>query len=126
MTFVEKKVRLFSVHFQADFRLFNDLFRVGNARRNGVQQLEMAVGVFGDDVCKRGFPRPRRSVKNAAAQFIRAYRPAKQRPFADQVLLPDKLRQIARAHTLGKRRGFLNIDFACVIKQIHRPPQSVC
>ena len=76
MTFVQQKIGLFSVHHQTVFGFFDDAFCVGNAARHSVQNLKMAVRIFCDYVCERGFSRAGRTVEDATSQSVRGNRPS--------------------------------------------------
>ena len=58
------------------FGFFDDAFCVGNAARHSVQNLKMAVRIFCDYVCERGFSRAGRTVEDATSQSVRGNRPS--------------------------------------------------
>ena len=73
----------------------------------------------GDHMRQRGFAAARRTVKNAGRQPVRLHGAAQQPPRPQQMFLPIKLIQRARAHALGQRRVFFDVFLIQLIQQRH-------
>ena len=73
----------------------------------------------GDHMRQRGFAAAGRAIKNAGRQPVRLHGAAQQPPRPQQMLLPIKLVQRARAHALGQRRILFDVFLIQLIQQRH-------
>ena len=88
----------------------------------GVERLEAALGVVGDDVGQGRLAGAGRAVEDQRREPVGEQHPAKQLAFAEEVLLADELVERARPHPRRQRSGLVAILFAKVVEEIHGSP----
>ncbi len=76
---------------------------VGDTGQDGVQRDEIRLCVIGDDARESRLARTGRPVKNNGRKLVGGNRAAEQPPFPHDMILPDVLVKIARAHPRGER-----------------------
>ncbi len=75
---------------------------IGHGGLDPAQPLEMALGGIGDDGGQGGLPGAGRAEKDHRLDAIRLNQAAEQAPGSQQVLLPDDVVEVSRAHPRGE------------------------
>src|SRR5439155_9529434 len=81
----------------------NGLPNVGDPSEHGVDGDKMAARGIGHDHGQRRLPRPRWAVENQRGELVSLDGPTQQAPWAEDMLLTDKLVQCARSHARCQR-----------------------
>src|SRR6185437_10854426 len=103
------------------------LCRIKNAanfldpNRGGIDLLEMALAVTGDQTRERRLSGSGRAVKNDAGNAVGLEHPAEQFALAQEMLLADELIERARAHAHRQRRDLTQVFLAGLVKEVHVP-----